>query len=106
MPKPKSGKKTSITAKVDQTLREMIQAPAQRKADQSFPCIVTVKPGTDPAVLVQHGLQIENVIESISAVSGKATGDSVKSLAKLTQVERIEYDGEVRAIEGVGSKQQ
>lgn len=78
-----------VTARVDSATEE----------SGAVPVIVTLAPGTDPGVLEPTGMTIGRVIESIHAVAGTvADADVLANLAALSEVERVEYDGEMFAL--------
>lgn len=65
---------------------------------REIPVIVTIKSGTDPAILTRLWLKIQHTFESISTVSGTLTAAEIAGLAQLSEIERIEFDGTVRAL--------
>ena len=85
-----------MTAKIsDELLRELKRAE-QTDPQQELPVIVTTAGQVNRAELEEKGLRITHVFEFISAVSGTLTPAEAQALAQLDQVERIEFDGEVR----------
>ena len=65
---------------------------------QEIPVIVTLAPGTDAAVLDSTGIKVGRGMENIPAVAGTVAAEDVAKLAELTEVERVEYDGEMHAL--------
>jgi len=49
--------------------------------------------------LRDHGLRVGHVFARIAAVSGRVQASEVTRLASLVDVERIEYDGEMHALD-------
>jgi hypothetical protein len=69
-----------------------------RAETQEIPVIVTLAPGTDAAVLDSTGLKVGRGMENIPAVAGTVAADDVAKLAELSEVVRVEYDGEMHAL--------
>ena len=79
---------------------EMIRVLREREAERSqeeIPVIVTIKPGSDLSKLEREGLRISRKFEVLNAVSGLIAPRDARRIAKLSQVEKIEYDSEMRA---------
>jgi hypothetical protein len=89
----------AMNAKMSAALSQRLQAMERTDPHRPIPVIVTIAAGTDRAVLEQAGLRIERAFENISAVSGAIAAAKVKEVAQLAQVERIEEDGAVWALE-------
>jgi nucleotide-binding universal stress UspA family protein len=83
---------TKITA-------EVLEQAQRRAAGEEVPVIVTLAAGTDAKALERQGLKVRQTWDSISAVAGTVAPDKLRDLADLDQVELIEYDGEVHALE-------
>ena len=78
------------------TLLETLESEGQR---EEIPVIVTVKKGTDLCKLEVSGLKISKRFKLVNAASGYITPEDVKKIADLDEVEKIEYDAEMRALE-------
>jgi hypothetical protein len=65
---------------------------------KEIPVIVTLAPGSDPAVLEPTGMRVHRVMDNIPAVAGTVAGGAVRRLAELDEVQRVEYDGEMHAL--------
>jgi len=87
-----------MTKKISDKLLQECKKAERAEPEREVPVIVTTTSNVDRALLEQKGLKITHTFENISAVSGTLTASEVKDLARLDQVETIEYDGEVRAL--------
>ena len=76
----------------------MTRIESARAETQEIPVIVTLAPGTDPAVLDSTGIKVGRGMENIPAVAGSVAAEDVAKLAELTEVVRVEYDGEMHAL--------
>lgn len=83
--------------KLDETLRQRLAQAGP--ASEAVPVIVSLTEGADPAVLAACGLTIGRHIASIGSVSGTIALGDLRRLAARGEVARIEYDGEVRALD-------
>jgi hypothetical protein len=82
-----------MTTKIN---KELSQAMQQANPATEIPVIVTLNGSINQAELAAQGLQISQVFELISAVSGTVRPAGITALAQLEQVKLIEFDGEVR----------
>lgn len=87
-----------MSGKVNEALAEQMGEARRLDPQREIPVVVTIKPGTDPAILTQRGLKIEHTFEDIHAVSGTLVADEVDALAQLSEVESIEFDGTAWAV--------
>lgn len=62
-----------------------------------FAVIITLREDASPISLEDSGLQIEH--RSFNIVSGSASLDVLKQLSAMNEIELVEEDGEVRAID-------
>lgn len=76
-------------------LLEKSESEGQR---EEIPVIVTVKEGTDLHKLETLGLKISARFKLLNAVSGHITPEGARKIADLDEVEKIEYDSEMRAV--------
>ncbi len=76
-------------------LLEKAESEGQR---EEIPVIVTVKEGTDLHRLETLGLKISARFKLLNAVSGHVTPEGARKIADLDEVEKIEYDSEMRAL--------
>jgi hypothetical protein len=90
----------TMSSKIDPQLLTQLNREARGNPAQTFPLIVTIQPGTRADSLTHRGLRIERIFEEISAVSVSANLEAVRALAKLEQVERIEFDGQMHTLGG------
>ena len=84
--------------KISSDLVEHMKDIRRRDADGTVSVIVTLKAGANRESLQKTDLRVENVFESISAVSGSVSVSGVTELAQLDEVELVELDGEMRAL--------
>ena len=85
--------------KLDDHLTKELAGIKEASAERLVPVIVSLRPGTDASVLKAEGLDIAHVFESISAVSGKIRMADLDRLEALEQVEKIEFDGRMQALD-------
>lgn len=83
-----------MSTKVNDELFRHLEEAEKVEPQREIPVIVTFTKGTDLAALEQKGLKIQRTFENISGVSGTLTAAAIKEVARLDQVERIEFDGE------------
>lgn len=81
-----------INAELSRHLKE------DKATENDVPVIITVKENADLESLKTTGLKINHIYQNINAVSGTLPASAVNSVAKLDDVERIEFDGEVHAL--------
>jgi hypothetical protein len=84
--------------KLDDHLTKALAEAEESSAKSSVPVIVTLRPDTDASSLKAEGLDIEHAFESISAVSGKIRLADLDRLEALDQVEKIEFDSQMHAL--------
>lgn len=65
--------------------------------DKEIPVIITLEPGSEVAIL-EASMTETRRFGVMNAISGKVNVRDVRGLAELTQVRKIEYDGEVRIL--------
>jgi hypothetical protein len=87
-----------MSEKINSELQAECENASQTEPHKQIPVIVTVNDWSRRAELEQSGLRVSNAFEIINAIAGTLTCDQVKALAELDQVQKIEFDGEVRAI--------
>jgi len=80
--------------KLDGELRQRLQQ--MTGSDALLPVIVTMKPGSRAADVLPA--RIENEFPAISAASCKLTARQIIDLSDHPSIQRIEFDGEVRAL--------
>jgi CheY-like chemotaxis protein len=88
-----------INAELTRRLKE------DEPSENEVPVIITVKENADLDSLKKTGLKINHIYQNINAVSGTLPASAVNSVAKLDDVERIEFDGEVHALADEGDSQ-
>lgn len=84
-------------AKINPSLVKELKAATKSNPQQEFPFIITLKPGASLSTL-ENRIKVQRSFESIRAVASTMTLQKALQLAKLDAIERIEYDGEVRAL--------
>jgi hypothetical protein len=84
--------------KLDDKLQSKLKKAAKNDPEKLFAFIVTYATDAKIKSLTDAGLKIENRFEVINAVSGKMTAKQALKLARRKDIERIELDGEVRAL--------
>ncbi len=82
----------------DELLGKCRQAELE-EPQREIPVIITVRPNTNLTVLERKGLKDTHAYENIPAVSGTLVPAAVADLAGMDEVEKIEYDGTVEALE-------
>ncbi len=87
-----------MSAKVSDELLKHLEEAEKEEPQREIPVIVTITKGTDLTALEQKGLKIQRTFVNISAVSGTLTATAVNEVAQSEQVERIEFDGTMRAL--------
>ena len=85
-----------MNVKISPALAEHL---AQSPATAEVPVLVTSAAGADPARLTAAGLAIRQSFSAIPVVAGTIRPDRVEELARLAEVESIDFDGEVRALD-------
>ena len=88
-----------MNSKIGVELSIQIKTALEENPKREIPIIITLKPGTDSSILERQGLIIENIIESISVVSGVISASEIYDLSKLEEIELIEFDGPVYALD-------
>jgi hypothetical protein len=88
--------KADVSQKVSPEVMARVESATEDSRE--IPVIVTLVPGTDPAVLEPKGIRIGRVMENIPVVAGTVDGADVTGLAELPEVERVEYDGQMYAL--------
>jgi len=89
-------RKSAASQKVSPEVMARVESATEESRE--IPVIVTLAPGTDPAVLEPKGIRIRRVMENTPVVAGTVAGADVTGLAELGEVERVEYDGEMYAL--------
>ena len=85
-----------MTAKVSDALLRVIEAA---EPQQGIPVIVTTTAGANLTALEQKGLKIQYASKNSPIISGTLPAAEVNALAQLDEVERIEPDSEVWALQ-------
>lgn len=81
-------------------LNDELKAECERsEPHKEIPVIITINDWSRRSELEASGLRVDHSFENILAVAGTLTCAQVSSVAALDHVERIEFDGEVRAIQ-------
>jgi uncharacterized protein (UPF0216 family) len=88
-----------MISKISEELLDQLTVILAENPQLEIPIIVTLHSGTDASILIENGMAIQQIIESISVVSGTLTASDIESLSELDQVELIEYDGTVYALD-------
>lgn len=83
--------------KLDEALLKKIDEVEKANPQEEIPVILTLTSDADHSALEQKGLKIQHTYVNISAVSGTLTAAQAKDISRLAEVERIEFDGIVRA---------
>jgi hypothetical protein len=87
-----------MSAKISAELSRRLKEVGEASAEDELPVIVTIKKDSDLAALKKKGLKIQHAYENIDAVSGTLPAAAVSSVAKLDEVQLIDFDGEVHAL--------
>lgn len=88
---------TKISEELSQRLSE-VENEAEAASQKELPVIITLKEASDLAPLEEQGLKVQRTFDNISAVAGTLPAAAVKSVARLDEVEHIDYDGEFQAL--------
>lgn len=83
----------------DKRLMTLLNRLEAKGLQEEIPVIVTIKPETDLTKLESKGLKIGFKSALASIVSGTIPSTNARKLAELNEVEKIEYDAEMHAIE-------
>lgn len=81
---------------LDADLRAILNGLAKSDPGVRLSFIITVRPGARPAPVMPF--PIEHSFDAIGAVSGQMTAQEVLDLANHSEIERIEYDGQLYAL--------
>ncbi len=84
--------------KISEELLALVRDASRTGDTREIPIIVTVSGRAGPSLLEAAGMVVSRVFENIPAVAGRCAPQAIAALARIEQVERIELDGEVRAI--------
>ena len=87
-----------MSQKISSELAERLAELQRTGSTDSIPVIVTLRAIDDQSAVKDAGLSVQNVLESVPAVSGSASSSVVNKMAQLEEVELIEFDGEMRAL--------
>ena len=87
-----------MTTKISNELSKRLHEAAIAEPQREIPVIVTITPGTDPAVLEEKGLRIQRTFQNSSDVAGTLTVAEVNPVADLDSVVAIDYDGTAWAL--------
>jgi len=87
-----------MSSKINAELKAECERVGQTEPQKEIPVVVTISDWSRRAELEHSGLRVNHSFENISAVAGTLPCDKVKAVAELDHVERVEFDGEVRAI--------
>lgn len=90
-----------MSAKIGEELSQQLKA-VKESSEEELPVVITVRKGADLAALKEQGLKVEHTFDVINSVSGTLPAAAVKSVARLDEVQRIDYDGEVQALKKKG----
>lgn len=88
-----------MPAEIDARVRACMRDAEASGRAWEIPVIVTLRNAVDVDTLRDHGLRVSGVFARIAAVSGRVQASEVTRLASLVDVERIEYDGEMHALD-------
>ncbi len=91
--------------RISEELHLIVEAARAQGMAREIPVIVSVREGTDPGRLEAVGLVVRHRFESISALSGAIAASGVADLAALEEVDLVEFDGEMRAMEGPAAEE-
>ena len=86
-------------AKLDEQVTACMRDAEAQGSSREIPVIVTLRKVEDLQALRDHGLQVRHVFAPIAAVSGRVQTSQIERLASLVAVLRIEYDGQMHALE-------
>jgi len=84
-----------MSGKIGEELLVKLEAVLASDPQRKIPIIVTLNPGADISILDNKGMDIQRVIESVSAVAGVLSASEIEEISLLEEVNLIEYDGTV-----------
>ena len=87
-----------MSPKINAELLKRFKEVEHKDPGRQISVIVSVAKGIDLTTLERKGLKIQRVFENIHAVAGMLTAAVANDIAQLDEVDKIEYDGEVRAL--------
>ena len=82
--------------KLSDELKRVLREEGPEDPTKEIPVIVTFIPGTDVAELEELGLKITRRYELLNAAAGLVSLRDMRRLSEVAQVEKIEYDSEIR----------
>lgn len=87
-----------MSAKIGEELLRQLKA-TEGTSGAELPVIITVKDSSSLDALQENGFKVQHIFDVINAVSGALPATAVRSVARLDEVQHIDYDGEVHALE-------
>ncbi len=84
-----------MSGKIGEELLVKLEAVLASDPQHKIPIIVTLNPGADISILDNKGMDIQRVIESVSAFAGVLSASEIEEISLLEEVNLIEYDGTV-----------
>jgi hypothetical protein len=89
-----------MSAKISKELSQQLKA-AGDASEKELPVIITVEDSSKLDALKEQGFVVAHTFDIINAVSGTLPAAAVKSIARLDQVQHIDYDGVVEALKPI-----
>lgn len=93
-----------MSAKIGEELSQQLK-DIEEASEEELPVIITVKEGANLAALKEKGLKVQHTFDIINAVSGTLPAAAIRSVARLAEVQHIDYDGEVQALKKKGDSE-
>lgn len=85
-----------MEGKFSEELRRVLGEREAQCSEEDIPVIITYEPGLDLSKLEKMGFRISRKFEMLNVVSGLIAPSDAKRIANLSQLEKIEYDSEMR----------
>lgn len=89
-----------MNAEISKELANKLKEVHETNPEMRIPVIISLEPdyGSDFSNLEDEGLHVDNPLHLINAVAGTVPANQIANLARLPKIQKVEYDGEVRAL--------
>lgn len=87
-----------MSTKISEELSKRLKEAGEASTTKELPVIITVEENSDLDALQEKGFKLQHRFEIINAVAGTVPAAAVGEIARLEQVQQIDYDGEVQAL--------
>ncbi|HEY0407116.1 MAG TPA: hypothetical protein VGC89_15400 [Pyrinomonadaceae bacterium] len=83
-----------MTAKISERLSQKLKEAGAQESPEELSVIVNIKAGSNLDALKKQGLKITHAYENIPYVAGTLPASGVETLARLDEVQEIDYDAQ------------